>query len=191
MRGRNVQRFEVMPLIFDLGAHGHGEAEPAHDLFEFFDRLRQRMQPAQPFCSSGQGAIERLAIGRGAAAFFEPLFGGCEGSFDLALDLVEPLATGRLFSGRERAQALLRSLELAALGSQKINAGSFQRIATGGRGERGLRSDDQLVEFREKFSKSHLGLSAMGLGPATSPNVSHVGGDNRPAVVVKRPARLP
>ena len=44
MRRGNVQRLEVVPLVFDFRPVGHREAEPTHDVFQFFDRLRERMQ---------------------------------------------------------------------------------------------------------------------------------------------------
>ena len=44
----DVERLEVVPLVFDLGPIGDRETEPAHDVFEFFDRLRDRMEMAEP-----------------------------------------------------------------------------------------------------------------------------------------------
>ena len=43
MCGRDVEGLEVVPLVLDLRPVGHGEAEPAHDVLQFLDRLRDRV----------------------------------------------------------------------------------------------------------------------------------------------------
>jgi hypothetical protein len=35
----NVEGFEIVVFVFDLGTVGGGEAEAAHDVFQLFDRL--------------------------------------------------------------------------------------------------------------------------------------------------------
>ena len=47
MVGRDIQRLEVMPLVFNFGAQRDGEAEPPHDVLEFLDGLSDGMQPSQ------------------------------------------------------------------------------------------------------------------------------------------------
>src|SRR5690606_17795951 len=44
VRRGNIERLEIVPLVLDLWTLGHREPEPAHDLLEFFDCLRQGMQ---------------------------------------------------------------------------------------------------------------------------------------------------
>ena len=42
-----------MLVVFDFGAFGGREAQAAHDVFEFVDGLRDRMQLADPPNSTG------------------------------------------------------------------------------------------------------------------------------------------
>ena len=44
---RNVQRVEVVPFVFELRAVDNFKSEPANDLSELANGLRERMQPAQ------------------------------------------------------------------------------------------------------------------------------------------------
>ena len=61
MLERDVERLEVVPLVFDLRPLGRREAEPAHDVLQLFDRLRDRMQPADAERLAGQRRIELRA----------------------------------------------------------------------------------------------------------------------------------
>ena len=77
------ERLEVVPLVFDFGPAGHGEAEPAHDVLELFDRLRERMQMAEPqaACRAAWGrTARRVVVGRLAER--DALAGGGEGGLD-------------------------------------------------------------------------------------------------------------
>ena len=107
MLRRNVERLEVVPLVFDLGPVGHGEAQPAHDVFELVDRLRDRMQMPEPR-PARRAAWDRMAVARirrrrpRSTAAAGPLKGG----FDPLLDFVKPLAGGRLVGTADRAELL-------------------------------------------------------------------------------------
>ena len=56
--GRDVQGLEVVPLVLDLRPLGHGEPQPAHDLLQLLDRLRDRVQMAQAGADAGHRGIE-------------------------------------------------------------------------------------------------------------------------------------
>ena len=62
MLGRDVQRLEVVPRVFHLRPFGRRETQPAHDLLQLVDRLRDRMQPAQPQADAGHRGIERGTV---------------------------------------------------------------------------------------------------------------------------------
>src|SRR5688500_2551526 len=62
MLSRDIERFEVMVLVLDLRTVGGRKAEPAHDLFQLFDRLRDRVQPADAERLAGKGRIELRSI---------------------------------------------------------------------------------------------------------------------------------
>ena len=103
------------------------EAQPAHDLLQLVDRLRDRVQMAQPRADAGHRGIElagRRPPGRGRG---QPLDGRLEGRLDRLLDLVEPLAGGRLVGLIDRAEALLHGLQPAALRAEELDPRGFQR----------------------------------------------------------------
>ena len=154
VRERNVQRFEVVPLVFDLRTFGDGEAEPAHDLLELFDGLRDRMQPAEERPAARFGDIERQRRDV-AAAGFESQLGRFERRFDALLGRVKVLAGGRLVGLVDRAETLLDGLEFAVLGAEKIDARRVERRIVGRNGERRFRSRGERFKFSSKFRQGH------------------------------------
>ena len=56
--------FEVVPGVFHFRPVGHAEPQPAHDLLQLVDRLRDRVQPAQPGADAGNRGVERRISGR-------------------------------------------------------------------------------------------------------------------------------
>ncbi len=55
-----VERGEVVPVGFDLGAVGHFEADRAEELFDAIERAHHRVQAAARLAATGQGHIQRL-----------------------------------------------------------------------------------------------------------------------------------
>ncbi len=55
----NVERYEVMPRVFDFGTFGGREAHASHDLFKMFDRLRHRMDATETQRSTGKGRVRQ------------------------------------------------------------------------------------------------------------------------------------
>ena len=124
----DVQGLEIVPGVFDLRPVGHGEAQPAHDVLQLLDRLRDRVQMAQPRADAGHRGIELArASALPAALFASRSIGRVEGRLDLLLDLVEALAGGGLVGLVDRAQALLHVLQPAAPGAEELDPRGFQR----------------------------------------------------------------
>src|SRR2546423_15197474 len=96
MLGWNVERLEVMPLVLDFWSISRREAEPAHDVFQLLDRLRNRVQPSQPKRHAGQSEVELRAGFLRSALRGDPLLGGRECRLDGVLDLIESLTGRRL-----------------------------------------------------------------------------------------------
>ncbi len=92
------------------GPVGHREAEPAHDLLQLLDRLRDRMKMAEPRPRAGQRRIEGRACRWRHRRCANRCLGRGEGGFELLLDLVESLAGGRLVGRRQRRRALFAPL---------------------------------------------------------------------------------
>jgi hypothetical protein len=151
---RDIERLEVMELVFDLGPVGDRETEPAHDLLQLLNCLRNRVEPAQAARGAGQRGIERGVDRRGLLAF-DALAGGRHRSFECLLQLVEAFASGGLIGRRNRAELLLDRFQAAALGPQKLDAGSFERGRIGRVGQRALTCGEQLIELGKKDRQRH------------------------------------
>ncbi len=61
---REIQRFEIVIVVFDLGTFGDIVAEPREDLGHAVERARDRMQPAALGATAGQRDVD--ALGREA-----------------------------------------------------------------------------------------------------------------------------
>ncbi len=120
----DVQGVEVVPAVLDLGALGHHEPQPAHDVLQLLGRLRDRVQVAQAKSPAGHGRVEvrwrersrasetrlscpQLARVGDACPFGQLLGGSLSSGLDLPFDQVEPLPGGRLVGLVDLAQPLL------------------------------------------------------------------------------------
>ena len=94
---RDIERLKVVPLVFDLRSIGHRESEPPHNLLQFFDRLRYRMQMTDSERFAGQRRVKLSGDRRwgGCMRGCEPLLGCGERRFNLRLDFVQPFACRR------------------------------------------------------------------------------------------------
>lgn len=79
MVARNVERFEVVVVVFDFRAFGDFIADAAEALLDALQRAGDRMQAAAQLATTGQGDIDAL---RG-----QP--GGQRGPFQLGLTRVQ------------------------------------------------------------------------------------------------------
>ena len=154
---RNIQRLEVVPLVFDLRTVRHRKAQPAHDAFEFFDRLGDGMQTPQSHAAARQRGIEfsdgscaTLSIRR-----LESVLGGGKRAFDLRLDFVQPQSGRRAIRRLDLSHELLNRLHAPFLGAHVLNACRFQ----GGSVCRGIegrhRGCHEFVQLLEEFSQCH------------------------------------
>src|SRR5688572_14075654 len=57
----DVERFEVVPVVFDLRTVGDREAAAAKDLFDAATRARDRMQPAETLAPARQRDVDGIA----------------------------------------------------------------------------------------------------------------------------------
>ena len=103
MVGRDIQRLEIVPFVFDFRPVGDGESQPAHDLFQFFDRLRDRMQMAERGPRTGLRRIKRRAGWRGSALGQSRLGLGEAASSSCLTSLNRLPAAGLSGPGRSRA----------------------------------------------------------------------------------------
>jgi hypothetical protein len=90
MIGRNVERLEIVPLVLNLRPVGDREAQPPHNVLQLLDRLRDRVQMAEPQRLARNGRIELRSpclCGRSAG---QPRLGRLECPLDLRFDFVEP-----------------------------------------------------------------------------------------------------
>ena len=104
---RDIQGLEIVPLVFHLRAIDRGEPQASHQVFEFLDRLRERMQVPQPRPDSRHGGIEARTVGGRSCAGGQAGLGRFQRRLDLLLELVEALACGRLVGLIDRPEALL------------------------------------------------------------------------------------
>jgi hypothetical protein len=95
------------------------------------------MPPADAHWFARHADVERLACGFVSAGRL--LLGCRESCFDELFHLVETFASGRLVGFIDFAEALLYFAEQATLGTEKLDAGSFERIGTLRRSKRILR----------------------------------------------------
>jgi hypothetical protein len=99
---RDVQRFEIVEFVFDLGTVNDGEPETPHQILELENRLRQGMPAAERRMHAGQSRIESAGDGLGTCQF--PLAAFKRGGHPV-LHFIEPLAPDRaliLRGGTER-----------------------------------------------------------------------------------------
>jgi hypothetical protein len=101
MLRRDVQGFEVVPVIVDFGRHGLLEAEAAEEGDDLLAHLGERMEGAEGNAVTGQGRVH----GRGLEAAFDggildALFQGGQAAVGIVAQSVDQLAeAGTLLGG--------------------------------------------------------------------------------------------
>ena len=155
MLGRDVQGLEIVPIVLHFGAIGHGEPQPAHDVFEFLEGLGDRVEMAQTRANAGDRRIETRRLGGGSGGVGDPLRSLFQGGLDLLFDLVESFAGGGLVGFIDAAEPLLRGLQPPTLEPDEGDPRSFDawRIASCSEGRRGLAG--QPVQFGQEISECH------------------------------------
>ena len=93
MIGRDIQRIEVVPLIFDLRTMGHFKAHTAEDVQDGIHRGGNGMATSATGWQTGFGGIQKR--GR-RACLFQVGFPLLEGPFQTLLDFIGSLSRQRL-----------------------------------------------------------------------------------------------
>ena len=89
---------------------GHGEPQPAHDVGDFLNRLRQRVKMAEPGTDARHSGIEAGRRRRNNLADGEPPLGRLLGRLNGLFRLVKRLAGNRLVGLVDLAEPLLNRL---------------------------------------------------------------------------------
>ena len=160
MRFGNVKGFEIVPFVFDLRPFGHGEAQAAHDVFQFLDRLRQRMQVAHHDLTAGQRRVKRLAAFCRAAAGQACLRRGQRG-IQFGFHLIKSFSSGGFGRPRHGAQSLLHGFEPPAFGAEKFHSRRFDGCRIRGAFKRRLAGRGKFVEFVQEQLQRHERLAVV------------------------------
>ncbi|MNN14232.1 hypothetical protein D3C81_1272890 [compost metagenome] len=144
---RVVQRGEVHPVGFDLGAVGDVEADRAEDLLDTLPGAHHRVQAA----AADRAARQRDVDGLGGQARIHQRVGQrlaarLQRGFHLLLDLVDACAFALAGFRVELAEALEQFGQRAGL-AQEAGFFVFQRGVVIGGGESGLGVSDDLVQI--------------------------------------------
>src|SRR5690625_7071350 len=120
MIGREVQRREVAPLVFDLTAQRHAEAEPLEDALDVYQRLRKRVQRAAARFTARQRQVDRRAAAPYRCRHCLPR--RFDQGFGVLLELVNAALELLLVGGRDRADLLEEIGDAPALASEDGDA---------------------------------------------------------------------
>ncbi len=145
---RVVQRREVHPVGFDLGAIGHVEADRAEDLRDALPGVHHRVQAALGHIAAGQRHVDRLGgQARVHQRISQRLAAVVQGRFDAALGQVDTRAFRLARLRIELAQSLEQVGQHAGL-AEKARLLVFQRSVVLHRGKRSLGIGDDLVQIQ-------------------------------------------
>src|SRR5947209_2875650 len=131
MAGREVQRLEVVPVVFHLGAVEHGVAEADEDVLERAPRVRDGMEMAAPVVAPEGRQVEALALGgTGARLGLERGASRVDGVAHRGFGRAERLAQERAPSGAAVLAALPgRAERLAGGAADAAERGAAQTLA--------------------------------------------------------------
>src|SRR5450631_3646232 len=110
-----VERLEVVPVVFDFGTGEHAVAEADEDVFELAPHLRDEMQVAPVVAAPAEREVERWA-GRGAQTLRDECFAALvDRGPDLGLRDAERTTDVLALLRRRRADRLAHLEQLRAL----------------------------------------------------------------------------
>jgi hypothetical protein len=105
----DVERYEIMPSVFDFGAFDNGEPETPHDLFEMLDGLRDGMDTPQVMSRPRQRRVEQRTTAMRAVRVAGQTFGGSgHRRFDALFGFIELLASCWFIFLGKSAELLLK-----------------------------------------------------------------------------------
>src|SRR5690625_3061486 len=120
MIGREVQRREVVPVVFDLRAERHAEAAALEDALDVLQRLRKRVQRSAAGCPAWQRQVERRAAAPSRWPHCLPR--RFDQAFRVLLELVDAAPERLLVGWRDRADLLEEIGDASALASEEGDA---------------------------------------------------------------------
>ncbi|MCY1175091.1 hypothetical protein D9M73_153140 [compost metagenome] len=125
---RDVERLEVVIVVFDLRAFGDAVADTGEELFDAFQSAGNRMQTTGGLATARQGHINALGGQTGAEfGFFESRLARVEHLGDAFLGVVDQRANFWPLFGRHVAQGLHHLGQFAFL-AKELNPDLFQGI---------------------------------------------------------------
>ena len=175
---RHVQRFEVVPVVFELRAVDDLVAHAEEDVLDALAHLRQRMPASEHRHAAGQRHVERAWRGLGRR---QCRFTRVERGFDLLLQRVGLRAEHPPLVGRRGAHGLEQRRDASLLSAQELIAhrlhgrdagggrqGSlkFRAEVVDGRGHRWEQGRREKARSRETPGLAELRACGLGLGAA-------------------------
>ena len=185
----NVEGFEVVEVVLDLGAFHDVEPEVAKERLDPFQGPGNRVEAAGPLSPPGKGHVDpfpaELGVHRGPGQRLAP---GARRLRERVLDLVERLAGRRPLGGGERAETpeLLGDYPLAA---EKTNPHALHFLAGRGRVQRGKSLGLEVFDLRQHV-RVRSG-SGRALGTERRRRLGDIRAGGRPVRCLSREPRRP
>ena len=151
----NVQRFEVMPVVFDFRTIGDGETGIAENLFDAPTHASDRMQPAEGLASARQGDVDGFACQLQSRVFRLPATPRRSSSSCVSVSfasLIFAPASLRA-SGSIDAERFQQGGDLAFLAEQS-NANVFERLQVDPLGNFSACGFDKTLQILEHGTRS-------------------------------------
>ncbi|MCY1300387.1 hypothetical protein D9M70_499500 [compost metagenome] len=122
----NVERFEVVVVVFDFGAFGNAVANPGEELLDALKSTGNRMQATGGLATARQGHIDTLGreLG-GQGSLLKRLFADTQGVLNALLGGVDQCADLGTLLSRQVAQGLHHLGQFAFL-AKVVNANLLQ-----------------------------------------------------------------
>ena len=123
---REIQRGEIVPVVFDLGTFGHGKTQSAEDMHDLVADEGDRMMGTEGNGIAGETEVGGIAFFSDAAKVLFPILIFCFSElFEIVQDLAERLLliAGHIFHfGEEVLYNTLCAKEADAVGFQRVCA---------------------------------------------------------------------
>jgi hypothetical protein len=157
MRLGDIKRLEIVPVIFDLRTLGSGEAETSHDIFDLANRLRDRVQFANPVRLAGQRGIELGITLRTVGSDAQARLGRFERRFDRLFHRIQLLARLFFVGASDPGHVFGSKFQPAVFGAEELNASGVQLCRIARRIESLIGGRNDLIQFSDEFLDWHHG----------------------------------
>ncbi len=145
MLGRHVQGFEIVVVVFELGALDDEETHPAEDRFDALAQQRQGMAVAEGRQTPRQGHVDAAGRRPGFRRLGEPVI---ELRLDRLLEIVGELAEQGPHVGGGRSERLQQARHTSTLPGEVPVADAPQRRFAGGGREIAFELGPEFVDGR-------------------------------------------